>query len=470
MSTVVNRMMMARGQREGLSAALLVCSVVCFPSKTIPRAIIMLRDKRCVCCVRSRHLVRRFGVVLNHRLGNEVKMNFLSSLYGYYNKPPSLSLNNDSGKSIGAVLAHNVEVGSKISLKTLDGQIFPCAVLRIDPATKKQYLKDKHLLAITRYQIVELVPIVYPLGCAEVCEVHELLALAKLRYGRSADSEGRVLMLEYHSGKVGKFLMANPSPCVDYIKEQMTRLGMVGESKKCHLKATLLTANEFMASAKEIESQFSLEPSVVLVEQMMNLLRQAVEKFDEANDPYFETVVGHIRNFLLRDDVTQVLEIQTQRQGRMESVEGEESVLLEDFKDCLTGPHPSSLPSSLCEEGCTVEEKKEDVVELPAEMLYATGTAEDKEDRPSIMSRDDSDILHDDHLIKVKPGHPDHAEELDAFLEEIDVEFHNLLASFGQHSNGGSKEDGVVLHKEEVKHLDQGFDLSLEELDREFLS
>eukprot|EP01039_Chlorochromonas_danica_P003817 gene3817-4167_t len=399
-------------------------------------------------------------------------MNFLSSLYGYYNKPPSLSSNNDGGKSMGTVLAHNVEVGSKISLKTLDGQIFPCAVLRIDPATQKQFLKDKHLLAITRYQIVELVPVVYPLGCAEVCEVHELLALAKLRFRRTersmyGDREGSVLMLEYRSGKVGKFLMANPVPCVDYIKEQMARLGMIGDAKKCHLKATLLTANEFMTNAKEIESQFSLEPSVVLVEQMMSLLRQAVEKFDEANDPYFETVVGHIRNFLLRDDVTQVLEMQSQRQGRMESVEGEESVLLEDFKDCLTGPHPGSLPSSLCEEGSTVEEKKESVVEPPAEMLSATVTVEDKEDRPSMLR--DSDILHDeDHL--VKSVHTDHAEELDAFLEEIDVEFHNLLASFGQHSNGSSGQGGGVLHKEEVKNLDQGFDLSLEELDREFLS
>lgn len=56
------------------------------------------------------------------------------------------------------------------------------------------------------------------------------------------------------------------------------------------------------------EKQLESEPSLDLVQESMDLFRQAAELFSAAEDPRHELVVGHMHTFLQRPEVLAVLE------------------------------------------------------------------------------------------------------------------------------------------------------------------
>ncbi|RYH30643.1 hypothetical protein EON65_04550, partial [archaeon] len=270
-------------------------------------------------------------------------MNFLSTFTSVLTRPI------EAVKPV--VKSPYIELGSTISLKSIDGEVFQCSALITDPNTEKSFIKEKHLLAVTKQQIVELQPSTLFTSTAAVCEVHELAALGKLKFRKPGKTEG-ILILEYKSGQVSRFLMTDPSPCVTLIKKHMHDLGL--NSNLCKSKRSLryiATANELMDRANEIEINFTREVNILhshtqdknqmnfnltiiqedmkdldspvhgrqqassqyekclhLIQEMMSLLRQAVEMYSEANDAYYETCVNKIRNFLVRDDVVYILE------------------------------------------------------------------------------------------------------------------------------------------------------------------
>lgn len=164
--------------------------------------------------------------------------------------------------------------------------------------------KRKYILAITDTQIVELYPHKFKPGVAIASEVHELQALSKLKFKKG---EQGILLLEYKNGKVSKLLMDDPATCVERIKTRMTNMGINGSIKN-KTERILENAQGFFKQAKEIETQFSLSPSVEYVQEMMDLLRKATEKFAEANDDSYMDVMDFIKRFLQRPDVNSVLD------------------------------------------------------------------------------------------------------------------------------------------------------------------
>lgn len=379
-----------------------------------------------------------------------------------------------------------------MSLRSLDGEIFPCAVLLVDRETQKSYIKDKQMLAVTRNQLIELCPTAYQIGSATVCEVHELAALAKLKFRRPVKTEG-ILILEYKSGKVDKFLMANPVPCVDLIKQRMQELGLAGDVHKAATSLrSMATANAIMEQAMEIEGRFSVSPSLELAQEMLSLLRQEVEALEAAGDGtevMHDAALQHIRRFLTRDDVVQVLEgrgtggSEGVRQEVQEVQRIEDAVLGTDHstndeqsRSPPRSPSPLTLDPAMLFPSPSGEEGEErrlllEALTSPSPLLMSPSKMAlvSEEETFQILSNavtyeaedEEPDLLDVSVLSKAEAGQQD----LSDYLSHLDEEFNNMVQSFGDraHSPRSVSTDGQRISG-------SSFDFAMEELERELNS
>lgn len=254
---------------------------------------------------------------------------------------------------------HNpiIEVGTELPLRSIDGQIFNCAIL-VPMKNSETFVRCKYILAITDLQIVELYPHSSKLGVAVAADVHELQALVKLKFKKGDQG---ILLLEYKNGKISKLLMDDPAVCVGHIKAKMHNMGINGSIKNKNEKI-FENAQAFFHQAKEIETQFSLSPSVAHVQEMMDLLRKSAEKFGEVSDNSYMEVMDFIKKFLQRSDVSEVLDgtvgYTPLKMYRAEQGELEEKPPLKD--DILSTPlAPSRIVDHKNGEGQLVEKESE---------------------------------------------------------------------------------------------------------------
>jgi len=101
--------------------------------------------------------------------------------------------------------------------------------------------------------------------------------------------------------------------CVNFIKANMASIGIEGSasikspSKFANNLKTIESAQAFYDQTIALENQFSVSPDVEIVRQVMDLMREATERFSEANDERYTGVISHIKSFLQRKDVDLLL-------------------------------------------------------------------------------------------------------------------------------------------------------------------
>lgn len=262
-----------------------------------------------------------------------------------------------------------LEVGTELALRSIEGQIFNCFVLVPVKASGPNFVKCKYLLAITDHQVVELYPHPNKLGVAVTSYVHSLQALAKLRFKKG---DPGVLILEFKSGKISKLIMKDPALCVEHIKAKMRHIGIQGNVKPKSEK-DIASAQSCFQRTKEIETEFSFNPSVLLIQQMMDLLRRAAEKFGEANDDSYVEVIDYIRSFLQRADVLKILDSNV---GNAKPVNSTEGKLDTSIAKRVVEGMDASLPSNhLTEEvvkateKCTSSDNQNKQVSIPTALV-----------------------------------------------------------------------------------------------------
>ena len=74
---------------------------------------------------------------------------------------------------------------------------------------------------------------------------------------------------------------------------------------------TKLSAPDCFERVRSIEQQFAITPTFQLIEEIMELLRVAVEKLEEMGNESFATVIRAIKAFLSRTEVMAVISKQT---------------------------------------------------------------------------------------------------------------------------------------------------------------
>jgi len=338
-----------------------------------------------------------------------------------------------------------IEVGSEIVLRTVQGEIFDCLVTMPMNPPGTSRVRCKYLLAITDTQIVELYPHSTKMGVAVAAECHDLQALVKLKFKKGEDG---VLLLEYKNGKISKLIMDNPGVCVDHIKNKMKEVGING-SVKNKTDRIVESAQSYFDQVKSIEKQFAFSPSVEYVQEMMDLLRRATEKFSEVNDSNYLEVMKFIRSFLQRPDVNNILEASV--------------TPLKASRPTNAGA--GATPVSVAPNTLRTEEITPSQLLTPTESQYSMKLpdidAELSTLRNALTYQFEEDDHHDFHsrdATPKKPSAPESAEkcELTDMLDKMNLEFDSLLSSFEENSDSANTGLGKVEEEVSVININNG--------------
>lgn len=337
-------------------------------------------------------------------------------------------------------------------------------------------------------------------------------------------SSSGLLVLELKSGKLLKYYCHNPLPCVDVIKTKMKILGLEGHHSKHPVPKLTSTpsieenkttansamkktrphllnhlnqdeiiniANYYLEQSKQIERKFSIHPSIDLIEEMMNLFRLAVEHF--ANIPnhyYHEKVIYTIQQFLIRDDVVQVLDQhQVQRKGGPQTPSSSSSAVKETVMTPSHRPTSAEIIQHLTKEvilsprQILVDDSNEmreiekkcffppsmtldDLIEENRRHGQQSINEDDDEDEDEIDSTGEKisqNQCEDKEGENITGDQNDVSVELDQLLMKIDAEFHTLLQSFDSPSNDAGHDGNrcVMAEVEELVH-----EIQVKELER----
>lgn len=161
----------------------------------------------------------------------------------------------------------------------------------------------KRYLLVTNLQLVDMATHPFKLSMASVSDVHLMSDLAKVKY-----KKGEVVSLTFKGDKIVQYGMKDTDQCIDFIRAKMTENGIQSSLLTNRYKKNIATAQGLLDTIREIEGDFEKDPSYELVATVMELLRDAVELFGEANDSRYLRALAVIQNFLQRSDVALILD------------------------------------------------------------------------------------------------------------------------------------------------------------------
>lgn len=272
--------------------------------------------------------------------------------------------------------------GSLVSIEALGGYLFPCTpppspifsnsmMMMAAPLTGSRKQLDRYL-GVTDRQVLELEAHRTRINQTVVILAIDLRTLSKLKFRR-----GSSVTLVMKGGGNREFLTPQSHECVQTVTDRLRKMGIAGHQTTAGAEKQVDRAKSIMASLERKERQLKMEPSLDLVQESMDLFRQAAELFSAAEDPRHEQVVEKMHAFLQRPEVLAVLE------GRGAA------------SPAHVGGHLSSLDSS---SASALQESGGDVPHgqvlqrSPQLPLESKGAGENEDDDDSV-GREESSIL-----------------------------------------------------------------------------
>ena len=199
------------------------------------------------------------------------------------------------------------ELGMEIELgKIGENKTFICEII-LDNSLLKQQTRGR-LLCLTRNQILVLVSSPFKAGVFSVLEAKEFESLSKLRFKKGSNG---VLVLTFKSGTNIKLIVPNTNEVVELIKNAMKQQGHTNSSSGSasgDKERYALSANAHLSTARDLIESFNVHPSLSKVQDVMDLFREASEKFSLIDDEKLLEVISAIKLFLQRDDVISILD------------------------------------------------------------------------------------------------------------------------------------------------------------------
>ena len=210
-------------------------------------------------------------------------------------------------------MSSRFERGQAVSLRSkppADIAVFPCTIA-IPVGEAASSSRERYLLC-SRAQIVELSTVDQEY-MSRVMQVYDLVSLFKINIKKTGNP---VLRIQFKSDAALCYYMPKAVECVAFIKQQMASIGVEGTVTRGKANARAIeSAQAFYEQFFLIEKQFTRSPRVDLVRDVMDLLREATERFSEACDERYLAVLQQIKAFLARPEVDSLLQ-QTWTEGR----------------------------------------------------------------------------------------------------------------------------------------------------------
>lgn len=200
-----------------------------------------------------------------------------------------------------------LEIGQETDLNQCGGDHFPCNRI-IESLIYGKAKKQRIFVISNESSMYELSPCLLAQGKAIVVEVFDFQLLNKLKVKR----ESRILTLFFNNGKVIIYELQMVDTCVNSITRAMERRDMesILQKRRQVLSGPVDLMDSYLRVIKRLEAEFCVIPTIDLVHEIMNLLRQAVEYSSansDINQETYKSVVQYTQQFLRRDDVVRVL-------------------------------------------------------------------------------------------------------------------------------------------------------------------
>uniref|UniRef100_A0A6U6DAN8 Uncharacterized protein n=1 Tax=Odontella aurita TaxID=265563 RepID=A0A6U6DAN8_9STRA len=289
-------------------------------------------------------------------------------------------------------------------------------------ASAKSVLEES-LLMITEELIVEMRTNKFTLGTGTVTFVIPISSLAKLKFRRQ---ESVSLFFKQAPDDPVIYMCPDSAECVQQIQTVLKRHGVRGKHTNAATQRSIQAALSIVAEIQRRERQLESTPTVESVNEIMDLYRQAAEKFEQAGDPRHEEVMGHMRKFLAKPLTASILDGSYRKpqtpskaaksvpQG--EVLEGTQCQLEDgDQGEGVRSPDPVSVSAILKKTDDITEELKRDLANLGDDgdlnNLVGSGLEKNKDGENELDTSGDKDSFA----------------ELDAMLSAADKELTDIM-------------------------------------------
>jgi len=148
---------------------------------------------------------------------------------------------------------------------------------------------------ISEQYIIEIKTNKFSIGTGKVTFITLIASLAKLKFRRE---ESISLFLKEAPDDPLIYMMPESADCVKQIQTVLKAHGVKGKHKNAAMQRSIQTALSIVADIQKKERALEHDPTVENVNEIMDLCRQAAERFEEAGDSRHKEVMAHMKKFL----------------------------------------------------------------------------------------------------------------------------------------------------------------------------
>jgi len=234
---------------------------------------------------------------------------------------------------------------------------------------------EESFLMVTEQHIIEMRSSKLNLSTGYITFAIPIEMLAKLKFRRQ---ESLSLFFKPQPDDPLIFMCPDSSDCVHQIQSVLKRHGVKGKHTNAATHRAINQALHLVQEIQTMELALKHDPSVERVNEIMDLYRQAAERFESAGDVRHEEVVTHMRKFLALPLTVGILDGSYKKPDQEElqktGEDGElEGVVLETKRsddveklepEKKEEPEPAPVPAPAAEE----PKKEDEVKEEPAKV------------------------------------------------------------------------------------------------------
>ena len=280
---------------------------------------------------------------------------------------------------------------------------------------------------IREQYIIEIKTNKFSIGTGKVVLVTLIASLAKLKFRRE---ESISLFLKEAPDDPLIYMMSESADCVKQIQTILKAHGVKGKHTNAAMQRSIQTALSIVTDIQNKERALEHDPTIENVNEIMDLCRQAAERFEQAGDSRHQEVMAHMKKFLSNPITVSILSGSYEAKKKSEGgatpskpavPEGEvlsspEWMLNEDDDDDVDVDKNEKKDSDMKDDAL---EKTDDVLKKAKkdmEALGASGASALADILNTDISGAGSDEVGDDSLA-----------ELDAMFASADAELNDLM-------------------------------------------
>ena len=280
---------------------------------------------------------------------------------------------------------------------------------------------------ICEQYIIEIKTNKFSVGTGKVVLVTLIASLAKLKFRRE---ESISLFLKEAPDDPLIYMISESADCVKQIQTILKAHGVKGKHTNAAMQRSIQTALSIVTDIQNKERALEHDPTIENVNEIMDLCRQAAERFEQAGDSRHQEVMAHMKKFLSNPITVSILSGSYEAKKKSEGgatpskpavPEGEvlsspEWMLNEDDDDDADVDKNEKKDSDMKDDAL---EKTDDVLKKAKkdmEALGASGASALADILNTDISGAGSDEVGDDSLA-----------ELDAMFASADAELNDLM-------------------------------------------